>query len=73
MDPLEILRKIAKVQLSNKHDIFGHIPGECHNSQEYSKVLIRGFTIKDLSGVKSHCIRGYRKLNIPELEKYSPI
>ncbi|KAL8468041.1 hypothetical protein ACS0TY_031332 [Phlomoides rotata] len=56
------LRKIAKVQLSNKHDLFAHIPGEGHNSQEHSKVLIRGGRVKDLPGVKSHCIRGVRDL-----------
>ncbi|KAL0406716.1 UNVERIFIED_CONTAM: Ribosomal protein S12, mitochondrial [Sesamum latifolium] len=58
--PNSALRKIAKVQLSNKHDIFAHIPGEGHNSQEHSKVLIRGGRVKDLPGVKSHCIRGVR-------------
>ena len=60
--PNSALRKIAKVQLSNKHDIFAHIPGEGHNSQEHSKVLIRGGRVKDLPGVKSHCIRGVRDL-----------
>ncbi|KAL8538127.1 hypothetical protein ACS0TY_000184 [Phlomoides rotata] len=45
--PNSALRKIAKVQLSNKHDLFAHIPGEGHNSQEHSKVLIRGGRVKD--------------------------
>ncbi|GFP92534.1 ribosomal protein s12 mitochondrial, partial [Phtheirospermum japonicum] len=44
--PNSALRKIAKVQLSNKHDIFAHIPGEGHNSHEHSKVLIRGGRVK---------------------------
>jgi small subunit ribosomal protein S12 len=65
--PNSALRKIAKVQLSNKHDIFAYIPGEGHNSQEHSKVLIRGGRVKDLPGVKSHCIRGVRDLlGIPD-------
>ncbi|KAK6129461.1 hypothetical protein DH2020_036795 [Rehmannia glutinosa] len=76
--PNSALRKIAKVQLSNKHDIFAHIPGEGHNSQEHSKVLIRGGRVKDLPGVKSHCIRGVRDLlGIPDRRrgrsKYVPV
>ncbi|KAG4936246.1 hypothetical protein JHK82_040850 [Glycine max] len=60
-------RKIAKVRLSNRHDIFAHIPGEGHNSQEHSMVLIRGGRVKDLPGVKSHCIRGVKDLlGIPD-------
>ncbi|KAL8257370.1 hypothetical protein R6Q59_029411 [Mikania micrantha] len=55
-------RKIAKVRLSNRHDIFAHIPGEGHNSQEHSIVLIRGGRVKDSPGVKSHCIRGVKDL-----------
>lgn len=55
-------RKIAKVRLSNRHDIFAHIPGEGHNSQEHSQVLIRGGRVKDSPGVKSHCIRGVKDL-----------
>ena len=60
-------RKIAKVRLSNRHDIFAHIPGEGHNSQEHSMVLIRGGRVKDSPGVKSHCIRGVKDLQgIPD-------
>ncbi|KAF1855339.1 hypothetical protein Lal_00002102 [Lupinus albus] len=60
-------RKIAKVRLSNRHEIFAHIPGEGHNSQEHSMVLIRGGRVKDLPGVKSHCIRGVKDLlGIPD-------
>ena len=51
-------RKIAKVRLSNRHDIFAHIPGEGHNLQEHSIVLIRGGKVKDLPGVRYHIIRG---------------
>ena len=56
------LRKIAKVRLSNRHDIFAYIPGEGHNLQEPSMVLIRGGRVKDLPGVKFHCIRGVKDL-----------
>lgn len=60
-------RKIAKVRLSNRHDIFAHIPGEGHNLQEHSMVLIRGGRVKDSPGVKSHCIRGVKDLlGIPD-------
>jgi small subunit ribosomal protein S12 len=60
-------RKIAKVRLSNRHDIFAHIPGEGHNLQEHSMVLIRGGRVKGLPGVKSHCIRGVKDLlGIPD-------
>ncbi|XP_021991609.1 ribosomal protein S12, mitochondrial [Helianthus annuus] len=63
-------RKIAKVRLSNRHDIFAHIPGEGHNSQEHSIVLIRGCRVKDSPGVKSHCIRGVKDLlGIPDRRK----
>nr|BDC46208.1 ribosomal protein S12 [Agathis dammara] len=55
-------RKIAKVRLSNRHDIFAFIPGEGHNLQEHSMVLIRGGRVKDPPGVKFHCIRGVKDL-----------
>lgn len=59
-------RKIAKVRLSNRHDIFAIIPGEGHNPQEHSMVSIRGGRVKDLPGVKPHCIRGVKdSLGIP--------
>nr|YP_009400330.1 ribosomal protein S12 [Stratiotes aloides]ARX11222.1 ribosomal protein S12 [Stratiotes aloides] len=65
--PNSALRKIAKVRLSNRHDIFAHIPGEGHNSQEHPIVLIRGGRVKDSPGVKSHCIRGVKDLlGIPD-------
>ncbi|KAJ4811559.1 Ribosomal protein S12 [Rhynchospora pubera] len=65
--PNSALRKIAKVRFSNRHDIFAYIPGEGHNLQEHSIVLVRGGRVKDLPGVKSHCIRGVRDLlGIPD-------
>uniref|UniRef100_UPI0031F3C23F ribosomal protein S12 n=1 Tax=Ruppia sinensis TaxID=2690835 RepID=UPI0031F3C23F len=65
--PNSALRKIAKVRLSNKNDIFAHIPGEGHNSQEHGVVLIRGGRVKDSPGVKFHCIRGVKDLlGIPD-------
>lgn len=65
--PNSALRKIVKVRLSNRHDIFAYIPGEGHNLQEHSMVLIRGGRVKDLPGVKFHCIRGVKDLlGIPD-------
>ncbi|KAK8954353.1 hypothetical protein KSP39_PZI002158 [Platanthera zijinensis] len=60
--PNSAICKIAKVRLSNRQDIFAHIPGEVHNSQEHPIVLVRGGTVKDSSCVKSHCIRGVKNL-----------
>ncbi|KAI3860591.1 hypothetical protein MKW92_010623 [Papaver armeniacum] len=60
--PNSALRKIAKVRLSNKQDVFSYIPGEGHNLQEHSMVLVRGGRVKDLPGVKFHCIRGVKDL-----------
>ncbi|EFJ33571.1 hypothetical protein SELMODRAFT_77819, partial [Selaginella moellendorffii] len=56
--PNSALRKIAKVQLSNKNVVNAYIPGEGHNLQEHSCVLVRGGRVKDLPGVKYHCVRG---------------
>ena len=55
-------RKIAKVRLSNRHDIFAHIPGEGHNLQEHSVVLISGGRVKDLPGVRYTIVRGTQDL-----------
>ena len=56
-----------RLRTTNRHDIFAHIPGEGHNSQEHSMVLIRGGRVKDLPGVKFHCIRGVKDLlGIPD-------
>lgn len=51
-------RKVVKVRLSNNKYIIGYIPGEGHNLQEHSIVLIRGGRVKDLPGVRYHLIRG---------------
>ena len=56
--PNSALRKLAKLKLSNSRRIYAYIPGEGHNLQEYSTVLIRGGRVKDLPGVKYHLIRG---------------
>lgn len=56
--PNSALRKIAKVRLSNGMEVTAYIPGEGHNIQEHSIVLIRGGRVKDLPGVKYHIVRG---------------
>ena len=56
--PNSALRKVAKVRLTNSVDVSAYIPGEGHNLQEHSVVLIRGGRVKDLPGVKYHIIRG---------------
>lgn len=56
--PNSALRKLAKLKLTNKKQVYAYIPGEGHNLQEYSSVLIRGGRVKDLPGVKYHMIRG---------------
>jgi len=56
--PNSALRKIARVRLSNKMEVTAYIPGEGHNLQEHSIVLIRGGRVKDLPGVRYHLIRG---------------
>lgn len=56
--PNSALRKIARVRLSNNMEVTAYIPGEGHNLQEHSVVLIRGGRVKDLPGVRYHIIRG---------------
>ena len=56
--PNSALRKIARVRLSNGMEVTSYIPGEGHNLQEHSVVLIRGGRVKDLPGVRYHIIRG---------------
>jgi small subunit ribosomal protein S12 len=56
--PNSALRKIARVRLSNKVEVTCYIPGEGHNLQEHSIVLIRGGRVKDVPGVRYHIIRG---------------
>jgi small subunit ribosomal protein S12 len=56
--PNSALRKLVKLRLSNAKRVYAYIPGEGHNLQEYSTVLMRGGRVKDLPGVKYHLIRG---------------
>jgi small subunit ribosomal protein S12 len=56
--PNSALRKVARVRLSNGHEVISYIPGEGHNLQEHSVVLIRGGRVKDLPGVRYHILRG---------------
>lgn len=57
--PNSALRKVAKVRLTNKEEVIAYIPGEGHNLQEHSIVLIRGGRVKDLPGVRYHICRGH--------------
>jgi len=56
--PNSALRKVARVSLKNGYDVAAYIPGEGHNLQEHSIVLIRGGRVKDLPGVRYHIVRG---------------
>jgi small subunit ribosomal protein S12 len=56
--PNSALRKVARVKLSNGQEVIAYIPGEGHNLQEHSVVMIRGGRVKDLPGVRYHIIRG---------------
>ena len=56
--PNSALRKVARVRLTNAIEVTGYIPGEGHNLQEHSVVLIRGGRVKDLPGVRYHVVRG---------------
>lgn len=56
--PNSALRKVARVRLTNLMEVTAYIPGEGHNLQEHSVVLIRGGRVKDLPGVRYHIIRG---------------
>src|SRR5450432_3583497 len=56
--PNSALRKVARVKLSTGFEVTAYIPGEGHNLQEHSVVLIRGGRVKDLPGVKYHIVRG---------------
>ena len=56
--PNSALRKVAKVRLTNGNEIIAYIPGEGHNLQEHSIVLVRGGRVKDLPGVRYHIVRG---------------
>ena len=52
------MKKVAKVTLTNGYEVISYIPGEQHNLQEHSVVLIRGGRVKDLPGVRYHILRG---------------
>lgn len=56
--PNSALRKVARMKLTNGHEVISYIPGEGHNLQEHSVALIRGGRVKDLPGVRYHVIRG---------------
>ena len=56
--PNSALRKVAKVRLTNGFEVIGYIPGEGHNLQEHSVVMIRDGRVKDLPGVRYHILRG---------------
>jgi len=56
--PNSALRKVARIRLTNRKEVTAYIPGEGHNLQEHSIVLIRGGRVRDLPGVKYHIIRG---------------
>jgi small subunit ribosomal protein S12 len=56
--PNSALRKVARVRLSNGQEVTAYIPGEGHNLQEHSVVLVRGGRVKDLPGVRYHIVRG---------------
>merc|ERR1711959_843829 len=56
--PNSALRKVSRIKLSNNKQITGYIPGEGHNLQEHSVVLVRGGRVKDLPGVRYHLVRG---------------
>ena len=57
--PNSAIRKVARVRLSNGFEINAYIPGEGHNLQEHSVVLVRGGRVQDLPGVKYHIVRGH--------------
>ena len=57
-DPEEAMRKVARVRLTNGKEVNAYIPGEGHNLQEHSIVLVRGGRVKDLPGVRYHLVRG---------------
>ena len=56
--PNSALRKVARIRLTNGHEVTGYIGGEGHNLQEHSVVLIRGGRVRDLPGVRYHVVRG---------------
>lgn len=69
--PNSALRKVARVKLSTGMEVTAYIPGEGHNLQEHSVVLIRGGRVKDLPGVKYHIVRGALDTSAVEGRKQS--
>ena len=68
--PNSAVRKLAKIRLTNKKNIMAYIPGEGHNLQQHSIVIIRGGRVKDLPGVRYHIVRGV--LDTQGVEKRRP-
>jgi small subunit ribosomal protein S12 len=69
--PNSALRKVARVRLSNRNEVTAYIPGEGHNLQEHSIVMVRGGRVKDLPGVKYHIVRGILDAKGVEARKQS--
>lgn len=69
--PNSALRKVARIRLSNGQEVTGYVPGEGHNLQEHSIVLIRGGRVKDLPGVRYHIVRGKLDTNGVENRRVS--
>ncbi|WGS83430.1 MAG: 30S ribosomal protein S12 [Candidatus Hodgkinia cicadicola] len=67
--PNSALRKVAKVKLNSGSEVIAYVPGEGHNIQEHSMVLVRGGRVKDLPGVKYHLVRGVMDLKCVESRK----
>jgi small subunit ribosomal protein S12 len=70
--PNSALRKVARVRLTNGREITAYIPGEGHNLQEHSIVLVRGGRVRDLPGVRYHIVRGVRDAMGVEGRKQAP-
>lgn len=69
--PNSALRKVARVRLTNGFEVTAYIPGEGHNLQEHSMVLVRGGRVKDLPGVRYHIVRGALDVNGVDNRKVS--
>jgi len=68
--PNSALRKIARIRLSNGKEVTAYIPGEGHNLQEHSIVLVRGGRVRDLPGVRYHVVRGvYDAMGVADRKK----
>jgi len=67
--PNSALRKVARVRLTNGHEVWAYIPGEGHNLQEHAVVMIRGGRVSDLPGVRYHIVRGHLDLQGVENRK----